>query len=65
MSAAQIRIALQRCAENLGKLGHKLISCKPHEVTSVILAQEAIRAEMSRLGHQLQEMHDRALAVCP
>lgn len=65
MKISECKVKLQTLASNLGALDRKLESCKPHEVSSIIMAQEAVNAEILRIGHELQAIHDRALAVCP
>lgn len=65
MRTSECRAKLISLAEAKGKLIRKLESCKPHEVTSIIMAEEAVQQEILRIGHELQMLQDRALQVCP
>lgn len=65
MTTSQCRIKLMQLSSAKGKLARELIFAKPHEVNLLLMAQEAVDAEIQKVGHELQEIHDRALRVCP
>ena len=64
MTTAQCRIKLMQLSSAKGKLARELIFAKPHEVNLILMSQEAVDAEIQRVGRELQKIHDAALRVC-
>lgn len=57
MTIAECKIKLATLATNRGRLERKMLSCAPHEVNGLILAQECINTEIVRIGRELTRIH--------